>query len=519
MRLLETDSLSNQNISSALEIGSYTADAARHVLARVCVDQVAGAGDYIVYATIQRGGTGSAYRLHPTTTATVASGVTAIAFVSVSIPVSTSDVVKIYVDGLAGDTTTPDPTVEWFEVDTLRPTTADRTVLVDANGNVSLGAILGTALTEGAAGRIAAAFQTMLNIAAPVFTVASVNQTGDSFGRIGANGAGLTALALASDVATILAALTTIAGYLDTEVAAILAAVDTEVAAIKLKTDNLPVDPADASEVAALIATAQASLTTIAGYTDTLEASATALAAALALVQGYTDQVEGYTDTVEAGQTTILSKLLKYVQLMTRKDAAIAADNATELAAINANGGSGAGAFVSTTDSQEGIRDAISAGSASAADIAAELAAAGYTVVDTDSVSSSAVSKRRGDLWTVAFTDLGALGTWTKLWLTIKSGYSDPDTAATVQILLTNPGAVGDGLQRLNGAAATAAQGGIVVDDSATGDLTFTVAAVATAQLAPGQYYFDVQILRADGTTTLAEGTWTVRPDATRATS
>lgn len=37
---------------------------------------------------------------------------------------------------------------------------------------------------------------------------------------------------------------TTIAGYLDTEVAAILAAVDTEVAAIKAKTDNLPASPA-----------------------------------------------------------------------------------------------------------------------------------------------------------------------------------------------------------------------------------------------------------------------------------
>ena len=149
----------------------------------------------------------------------------------------------------------------------------------------------------------------------------------------------------------------------------------------------------------------------------------------------------------------------------------------------------------------------------------AALAAAGYTVVDTDSVSTTVVSKRRGDLWTVGFTDLGALGTWTKLWLTIKSGHSDADASATVQILLTNPSADTDGLQRLNGAAATPAQGGLVVDDSASGDITATIAAVATAQLAPGLYYFDVQILRAAGTTTLAEGTWTVRPDATRATS
>lgn len=40
------------------------------------------------------------------------------------------------------------------------------------------------------------------------------------------------------------ASLITVAGYIDTEVAAILAAVDTEVAAIKAKTDNLPASPA-----------------------------------------------------------------------------------------------------------------------------------------------------------------------------------------------------------------------------------------------------------------------------------
>jgi hypothetical protein len=70
-------------------------------------------------------------------------------------------------------------------------------------------------------------------------------------------------------------ALTTVAGYIDTEVASILAAVDTEVAAIKLKTDNLPSDPADASDVAAAITAATsplataASLATVAGYIDT----------------------------------------------------------------------------------------------------------------------------------------------------------------------------------------------------------------------------------------------------------
>ena len=51
--------------------------------------------------------------------------------------------------------------------------------------------------------------------------------------EIGAAGAGLTALATQASV-------NTIDDFLDTEIAAILAAVDTEVAAIKAKTDNLP---------------------------------------------------------------------------------------------------------------------------------------------------------------------------------------------------------------------------------------------------------------------------------------
>lgn len=46
--------------------------------------------------------------------------------------------------------------------------------------------ILGTSVTEGAAGRLAAAFTALLNVASPVFTVASINQTGDNFARLGA---------------------------------------------------------------------------------------------------------------------------------------------------------------------------------------------------------------------------------------------------------------------------------------------------------------------------------------------
>lgn len=60
---------------------------------------------------------------------------------------------------------------------------------------------------------------------------------------------------------------------------------------------------------------------------------------------------------VKTDTGNLLTKLLKYVQLMVRKDAAIATDNATELTAINADGGSGGGAFSNQTDSEEALRD------------------------------------------------------------------------------------------------------------------------------------------------------------------
>ena len=61
--------------------------------------------------------------------------------------------------------------------------------------SVNLKAILRTVLTETTGGWIAAAFKKLFDVATPVLTGESVNQTGDSFNRIGATGSGLTSLA------------------------------------------------------------------------------------------------------------------------------------------------------------------------------------------------------------------------------------------------------------------------------------------------------------------------------------
>jgi hypothetical protein len=58
-------------------------------------------------------------------------------------------------------------------------------------------------------------------------------------------------------------------GDLAALIATLTAYVDTEVAAIKAKTDNLPTDPADASDIAASFASIAASIATLATYVDT----------------------------------------------------------------------------------------------------------------------------------------------------------------------------------------------------------------------------------------------------------
>lgn len=69
-----------------------------------------------------------------------------------------------------------------------------------------------------------------------------------------------TRLATAGYTAPDNSTITAIAGFVDTEVAATLAAVDTEVAAIKAKTDNLPAAPAAAGDIPTAIQNADALL-------------------------------------------------------------------------------------------------------------------------------------------------------------------------------------------------------------------------------------------------------------------
>ena len=108
--------------------------------------------------------------------------------------------------------------------------------------------------------------------------------TGDAFARLGAPaGASVSA-----------------------DIAQVYGVVDTEVAAIKVKTDNLPSDPADASDIAAAFSTVNSTLSTIGGYIDTEVAAIKAKTdnlpsdpADASVVAGLIAAVETKIDTVD----------------------------------------------------------------------------------------------------------------------------------------------------------------------------------------------------------------------------
>ena len=113
---IETDTGTNVDISAATAVGAYTSTGDKLIMVDVSIDAVAGNGDYVMYVTRKIGGSGSAYRILPQTTMTAASGLTAISGQSGWITVRNGDVLTCYVDGLAGDTATPDWTTRWFEL-------------------------------------------------------------------------------------------------------------------------------------------------------------------------------------------------------------------------------------------------------------------------------------------------------------------------------------------------------------------------------------------------------------------
>jgi hypothetical protein len=148
--------------------------------------------------------------------------------------------------------------------------------------------------------------------------------------------------------------------------------------------------------------------------------------------------------------------------------------------------------------------DAAISSRATPVQIAAQVAAA---------LTGTALTITRGDSLSVAFTGLGNISARTKLHFTVKLYPSKTDAESIIQIEETA------GLLYLNGAASTTPTAGdITIVDAATGAITVTLTAAATATLTPASgLLYDVQMESATAVTTLTAGTCTVVGDVTRA--
>lgn len=155
------------------------------------------------------------------------------------------------------------------------------------------------------------------------------------------------------------------------------------------------------------------------------------------------------------------------------------------------------------------------------ADIAASINALLSQIIPQDFPPlSSDIELRRGDSWARAIT-VGSVSGYVSLDWIIKPNTDNPDNRA-LWWTRKNASGSGDGLLYLNGeAASTAAQGSITVSDAATGSLVLNAYSVATAQLAPGEYLYEIQMISVAGQTasTVAAGKFTILADVARATS
>lgn len=176
------------------------------------------------------------------------------------------------------------------------------------------------------------------------------------------------------------------------------------------------------------------------------------------------------------------------------------------------------GTFDPTTDSVEAIRDR-----GDAAWTTGSGGGGGGTVVVSPliaqtlaeiSAAHGTLTARKGDTWTQPVIGLGTLTGRTKLYFTVKSDLSGADSTSIIQIEETL------GLVYLAGAAATAGNGSLTVNDAANGTVTLVLAAAATAVLTPGRRYrYDFEMVTGSVVTTLATGDFHVLSDVTIATA
>lgn len=463
----------NVDISAATAVGAYTSTGDKLIMVDVSIDAVAGNGDYVMYVTRQIGGSGSAYRILPQTTMAAASGLTAISGQSGWITVRNGDVLTCYVDGLAGDTSTPDWTTRWFEL-------AD----TDISG---------------------------------LATSANLQTVDDNVDAVKAKTDNIPA-----SPAAVGSAMTLTAAYdkAKDDVLTPLAVVDGIVDAIKVQTDKIPASPASAGEYTANIGAIKAK-------TDNLPANtATALAAIQsdldnpaqykADVSGlattaHVQEVENKIDAIDITVNTIPTNPLLDTAYTAPDNMGIAAiqEKTDQLTFTVPNKVDANADVVLSPEAIENMASAIGEGlteevwSSSVRTLTQSPAEIIATVLGAD------ITQIRGDSWAVQLTGVALESTQQ---FAIKYNAAHPDSAAILFVDSTG------GLTVLNGIAQdgdNTSKASLVYDGAI---LTITVDASITAQLPVGAWQYGIQSIADNGV--VAEpygGSFRVLADVVRA--
>lgn len=108
-----------------------------------------------------------------------------------------------------------------------------------------------------------------------------------------------------------------------------------------------------------------------------------------------------------------------------------------------------------------------------------------------NAINSNILTLRTNGAFSQAIVDMGDISTRTNLIWMLKERPTDPDASALIWLDTTT------GLKVVRGAAATAGDGSISVEDQASGDITIRLKATVTAQIPPGKWYDAVKIIRA----------------------
>lgn len=252
---------------------------------------------------------------------------------------------------------------------------------------------------------------------------------------------------------------------------------------------------------------------TRAGYLDNLSAGAVATASALSTHDGKLDTVDNFVDDLEGRLT---STRAGYLDNLSAGAVPTAAQIATAVWAASVRTLSSFGTLVAdvATAVWATTTRTLSSFGTLIADIWAyasrTLTQSGASVAAT--VAGTTITAVRGDTFSAALTNLGAITGYLNIWFTVKLHDEDTDAESVLQLDSDH------GLLYANGATATAANGSIAVDDIPTGDITVKVAAsvMATMQQCVGHY--DVQWQNAAGEIyTLSQGIFQVTLDQTRA--